>query len=163
MIHNWISLCSLTSTPLLFPLCTYVSNHFRQCWAIPNITSIDCHILASWMSPTVKSRKCFFQSVFCKLPHSVCEQAERNKIVTLCTPWVHTACSDHCATLWGSSTKRFLNILNHQCSFCCEKRSQTMLSNTVIKHVARQFRNGKLCSCIFSFLQYLKIHFEKEW
>lgn len=110
-----------------------------------------------------QKQKMFFQSVFCKLPHSVCEQAERNKIVTLCTPWVHTACSDHCATLWGSSTKRFLNILNHQCSFCCEKRSQTMLSNTVIKHVARQFRNGKLCSCIFSFLQYLKIHFEKEW
>lgn len=61
-------------------------------------------------------------------------------------------------TLRRMSTKRFLSILHHQCSCCCKKRNQKVLSNAVRKDVANsKHRDRKLL-----FLNIVKIHFSRR-
>lgn len=78
---------------------------------------------------------------FCKLRHSVGEQADKNKMVTLCRPRVRVACFKLCTALLGRSTRRCLSILNHQCLCRCEKKEGKMLNNAVMKHVAKSSKN----------------------
>lgn len=94
---------------------------------------------------------------------SQCGWTSREKYsVTLCAPLVHIACSDRCTTLRGSSTKIFLNILSHQCSCWFEERSQKMLSNAVMQHVAKWFRDCKSCSWMFSLYTGMCVYIYKK-
>ena len=85
------------------------------------------------MTPTLKSRKCYSSSVSCDLPHSVGEPAWETKKKIKLRHYVHIACADHRTALRGSSPKRFFDNLNLQCSYWCEKRSQTRNSEMQLR------------------------------
>lgn len=112
----------------------------------PYQTLLSLNPLTAWFWVCVavqlskKEKKKEIQS-FCKLRHSVGEQADKNKMVTLCRPRVCVACFKLCTALLGRSTRRCLSILNHQCLCRCEKKEGKMLNNAVMKHVAKSSKN----------------------